>query len=161
MCQPTSSSPTEHVQNRPPALHVRSEYARDVHRDELPQIPEGGKCNFNHLFYIYLFIHFIMLSGDVPLVVFVIILTVCLFLCCPSVIKASTASLDGCTSKGQPWLLMTLVQLKPLHPFCVWVCQLTLKLSSLSLLYFQSQVKLPKCIASSHMVQGLKFSSYF
>lgn len=53
MCQAASSSPTEHVQNRPPALHVRRGYARDVRRDELVQLPEGRECNFNHLFFFH------------------------------------------------------------------------------------------------------------
>lgn len=39
MCQPTSSSPTEHVRSRLPALHVRRGYARDIHGDEFVRIP--------------------------------------------------------------------------------------------------------------------------
>lgn len=67
MCQAASLSPTEHVQYRPPALHVRRGYARDIHRDEQIPIPKGGKCNFNHLFFVF------MLSA--------IILWLCLLLC--------------------------------------------------------------------------------
>lgn len=55
MCQPTSLSPTEHVQNRPQALHVRSVYTRDVREDEPLRVPMGGNETLIVCFFISLF----------------------------------------------------------------------------------------------------------
>lgn len=95
MCQPASASPTEHVQNRPPALHVRRGNARDEHGMSLDGSPRVGDATLITFFFpilCYAECHhspklFLLLSS--------------LFaLCCPSAIKASTASHDGCRSQG-------------------------------------------------------------
>ncbi len=52
-----------------------------------------------------------------------LLLSLLFALCCPSAIKASTASHDGCTSKGQPWLFVTSAWMKALYCPCERVCQ--------------------------------------
>lgn len=108
-------------------------------RDELGRIPAGGRCNFNHLFFpilCYAECHhspklFLLLSS--------------LFaLCCPSAIKASTASHDGCRSQGAAATKRG-VRESETDVSPAWetasVSNLTLRLSSLPLLYLPTPVK--------------------
>jgi len=133
MCQPTSSLLTEHVQNRPPAFHVRYEYARDEHGDRLVHTtPRGCKCSFKH-FFIYLRVT----QSSLWL----------LLLLSPVALKTSTASLDDCTSKGSSGLEGDLFIPGVWHE----------KLFSLP--FHCCQVWLPAYFAPSHM--GLKLSSCF
>lgn len=159
MCQAASSSPTEHVQNRPPALHVRSEYARDVHRDELVQIPKGGECNFNHLFYLFL-LFFLLCWEQSPPWMFLLLFSL-FALCCPSTIRASTASRPT-GSHDSSWYQR---KVKALHPLCVRLFNVTPNMKTLITLFtpppILSRVRLPECFVCSHMVQGIKFSCYF
>lgn len=64
-------------------------------RDELGQIPAGGRCNFNHLFFSILCYAECHHSPKLFL-----LLSSLFALCCPSAIKASTASHDGCCTQG-------------------------------------------------------------
>lgn len=135
MCQPASSSATEHVQNRPPALHVRSEYARDVHRDELVQIPEGGKYNFNHLFFFYAELHH-------PPGCFCCLLSLLFALCCPSAIKASTASREDFQGAATTPCDISVIETSLLSGWeSVSMLNSTWKLSSLSSLYLPTPVR--------------------
>lgn len=108
-------------------------------RDELGRIPAGGRCNFNHLFFpilCYAECHhspklFLLLSS--------------LFaLCCPSAIKATTASHDGCRSQGAAATKRG-VRESETDVSPAWetasVSNLTLRLSSLPLLYLPTPVK--------------------
>lgn len=166
MCQAASSSHTEHVQNRPPALHVHSEYARDVHGDELVQIPKGGECNFNHLFYFFLFCSVFLLCWELspptpsP--------PGCFRYCSHSLLFVVPAPLEHQQLHFQRAAVTPRdisAEWNPIHPLLVRRFNTTLNMKTIITLFTpppaHCQVWFPECFVSNHMVQGMKFSSYF
>lgn len=118
MCQPASASPTEHVQNRPPALHVRRGNARDEHGMSLDGSPRVGDATLITFF----FLSFVMLSAIIPPSCFCYC-PHCLLSVVPAPLQHRQPRMMAAAPRGRLRLNAVSVRVKPMYLYlCIFVC---------------------------------------